>query len=107
MDTRKRKLVQGLNGKDARRILTELPKKVIKRGINKAKVVYTFHSGRCAGSTDPRRCKLLNERCLKCLTQIQLNPGEVAEWLKAPLSKSGIPINRDRGFESHPLRQGS
>ena len=31
--------------------------------------------------------------------------GEVAEWLKAPLSKSGIPINRDRGFESHPLRQ--
>jgi hypothetical protein len=31
--------------------------------------------------------------------------GEVAEWLKAPLSKSGIPFTRDRGFESHPLRQ--
>ena len=30
--------------------------------------------------------------------------GEVAEWLKAPLSKSGIPFIRDRGFESHPLR---
>ena len=30
--------------------------------------------------------------------------GEVAEWLKAPLSKSGIPRKRDRGFESHPLR---
>jgi hypothetical protein len=30
--------------------------------------------------------------------------GEVAEWLKAPLSKSGIPFTRDRGFESHPLR---
>jgi acetolactate synthase regulatory subunit len=30
--------------------------------------------------------------------------GEVAEWLKAPLSKSGIPFVRDRGFESHPLR---
>ena len=29
--------------------------------------------------------------------------GEVAERLKAPLSKSGIPF-RDRGFESHPLR---
>ena len=33
--------------------------------------------------------------------------GEVAEWLKAPLSKSGILAKiRDRGFESHPLRQG-
>jgi hypothetical protein len=30
--------------------------------------------------------------------------GEVAEWLKAPLSKSGILFTRDRGFESHPLR---
>ncbi len=29
--------------------------------------------------------------------------GEVAEWLKAPLSKSGSPERR-RGFESHPLR---
>ena len=35
-----------------------------------------------------------------CRTQ---NPGEVAEWLKAPLSKSGSPERR-RGFESHPLR---
>ena len=33
--------------------------------------------------------------------------GEVAEWLKAPLSKSGIPFTRDRGFESHPLRHFS
>ena len=29
--------------------------------------------------------------------------GEVAEWFKAPLSKSGSPERR-RGFESHPLR---
>ena len=32
-----------------------------------------------------------------------LRQGEVAEWLKAPLSKSGSPERR-RGFESHPLR---
>jgi hypothetical protein len=32
------------------------------------------------------------------------NAGEVAERLKAPLSKSGSPARR-RGFESHPLRQ--
>ncbi len=30
--------------------------------------------------------------------------GEVAEWLKAPVSKTGISGNRDRGFESRPLR---
>ena len=30
--------------------------------------------------------------------------GEMAEWPKAPLSKSGIPLKRDRGFESHSLR---
>ncbi len=31
--------------------------------------------------------------------------GEVAEWLKATVSKTVILSNRDRGFESHPLRQ--
>lgn len=30
--------------------------------------------------------------------------GGVTEWLKVPLSKSGV-ISDDRGFESHPLRQ--
>ena len=35
------------------------------------------------------------------------NPGEVAEWLKAPVSKTGISGNRDRGFESRPLRHSS
>ena len=30
--------------------------------------------------------------------------GEVSEWLKVPLSKSG-EVNSLRGFESHPLRQ--
>jgi hypothetical protein len=30
--------------------------------------------------------------------------GEVAEWLKATVSKTVILGNRDRGFESHPLR---
>ena len=28
--------------------------------------------------------------------------GEVSEWLKVPLSKSGV--RKHRGFESHPLR---
>ena len=31
--------------------------------------------------------------------------GEVSEWLKVPLSKSGV--RKHRGFESHPLRQRS
>ena len=30
--------------------------------------------------------------------------GEVSEWLKVPLSKSGVVMSL-RGFESHPLRQ--
>jgi hypothetical protein len=34
-----------------------------------------------------------------------MKPGEVAEWLKATVSKTVIPSYRDRGFESHPLRQ--
>ena len=32
-------------------------------------------------------------------------PGGVAERLKAPVLKTGIPLNGERGFESHPLRQ--
>ena len=31
--------------------------------------------------------------------------GEVAEWLKASVSKTDILSNRYRGFESRPLRQ--
>ena len=31
-----------------------------------------------------------------------LRGGEVSEWLKVPLSKSGV--RKHRGFESHPLR---
>ena len=30
--------------------------------------------------------------------------GEVSEWFKEPVLKTGDPA-RDRGFESHPLRQ--
>jgi hypothetical protein len=30
--------------------------------------------------------------------------GEVAEWLKAAVSKTAIRSISDRGFESHPLR---
>ena len=30
--------------------------------------------------------------------------GEVSEWFKVPLSKSGR-VNSPRGFDSHPLRQ--
>ena len=33
----------------------------------------------------------------------RLGRGEVSEWLKVPLSKSGV--RKHRGFESHPLRQ--
>jgi hypothetical protein len=32
-----------------------------------------------------------------------LRGGEVSEWLMVPLSKSGL--RKQRGFESHPLRQ--
>ena len=32
--------------------------------------------------------------------------GEVSEWLKVPLSKSGVVMSH-RGFESHPLRRTS
>ena len=34
---------------------------------------------------------------------VTLSRGEVSEWLKVPLSKSGV--RKHRGFESHPLRQ--
>ena len=37
------------------------------------------------------------------LARILDAPGEVSEWLKVPLSKSGV-VNSHRGFESHPLR---
>ena len=33
--------------------------------------------------------------------------GEVAEWLKAAVSKIAILCTQYRGFESHPLRQFS
>jgi homoserine dehydrogenase len=36
---------------------------------------------------------------------IFIDRGEVAEWLKATVSKTVILSNRDRGFESHSLRQ--
>jgi hypothetical protein len=29
----------------------------------------------------------------------------VSEWLKEPVSKTGVPLTWDRGFESHPLRE--
>jgi homoserine dehydrogenase len=36
--------------------------------------------------------------------KLEFNAGEVAERLKATVSKTVIPSYRDRGFESHPLR---
>lgn len=33
--------------------------------------------------------------------------GEVAEWLNAQVSKTCIPLTRDRGFKSLPLRRRS
>ena len=35
---------------------------------------------------------------------LSLGYGEVSEWFKEPVLKTGDPA-RDRGFESHPLRQ--
>ena len=37
-------------------------------------------------------------------TLIRIGYGEVSEWFKEPVLKTGDPA-RDRGFESHPLRQ--
>ena len=38
------------------------------------------------------------------LTSFVGSAGEVAEWLKAPVSKTGIPFTRYREFESLPVR---
>ena len=39
-----------------------------------------------------------------CLTSLLGSAGQVAEWLKAPVSKTGIPFTRYREFESLPVR---
>ena len=38
------------------------------------------------------------------LTSFRGSVGQVAEWLKAPVSKTGIPFTRYREFESLPVR---
>ena len=38
------------------------------------------------------------------LTKFLGSAGQVAEWLKAPVSKTGIPFTRYREFESLPVR---
>jgi hypothetical protein len=38
------------------------------------------------------------------LTSFPGSVGQVAEWLKAPVSKTGIPFTRYREFESLPVR---
>ena len=38
------------------------------------------------------------------LTSFVGSAGQVAEWLKAPVSKTGIPFTRYREFESLPVR---
>jgi hypothetical protein len=38
------------------------------------------------------------------LTRFVGSAGQVAEWLKAPVSKTGIPFTRYREFESLPVR---
>jgi hypothetical protein len=38
------------------------------------------------------------------LTSFLGSVGQVAEWLKAPVSKTGIPFTRYREFESLPVR---
>ncbi len=38
---------------------------------------------------------------------VQMDPiseGEVPEWSNGAVSKTVVPLTRDRGFESHPLR---
>jgi hypothetical protein len=41
---------------------------------------------------------------LGCSVVVKRTPGQVAEWLKAPVSKTGIPFTRYREFESLPVR---
>ncbi len=38
-------------------------------------------------------------------SRLSTGNGEVAEWLKASVSKTDISSDRYRGFESRPLRQ--
>jgi hypothetical protein len=47
------------------------------------------------------RANILDPALLRLATEEYA--GEVSEWLKVPLSKSG-EVNSLRGFESHPLR---
>ena len=40
---------------------------------------------------------------MRCEMYKHCGYGEVSEWFKEPVLKTGDPA-RDRGFESHPLR---
>ena len=53
--------------------------------------------------THARRSPVLGPGPRRCFAR--LPRGEVSEWLKVPLSKSGV--RKHRGLESHPLRQPS
>ncbi len=54
-----------------------------------------------------RKAPLLRRNCFSGKIEYICNElfGEVSEWLKEPVSKTGVPRKWDRGFESHPLRQ--
>lgn len=58
----------------------------------------------------PCDCVRLHEKVLtrafSCGTLVFAFFGELAEWFKAPVLKTGVS-ERNRGFESHILRFGS
>ena len=49
------------------------------------------------------KCRASNGPCTLTFSITNQYAGEVSEWLKVPLSKSG-EVHSLRGFESHPLR---
>ena len=59
------------------------------------------------GKWHRRAAKAMSSRALTRLFQLTRfhgSVGQVAEWLKAPVSKTGIPFTRYREFESLPVR---
>ena len=52
--------------------------------------------------TNFRFCLIINHQL--SIINNRMAPGEVSEWPKEHAWKACVPINRDRGFESRPLR---
>ena len=63
-------------------------------------VLFKFHYGRSISLIKDREMVKYHAPPISH----KINSGEVAEWLNAAVLKTAIPRNRNRGFESHPLR---